>query len=200
MPIWDGRRLRGPSAAATCVGAVLLTISLVLIHSWTHNCTGAPALVGLKLADGHQHSMKSSGSNCGRSQSGIRRKFTSISSLDAVGMLLETGEWAYLDIRRRDEQHAVGIPALPDYGEGFHTVTSHKPSFDGYMTFDSDAWLDEVQRIFPDLQQKLIVGCAAGVRSKVAAQVLEDAGYTEVMELDDGFYGWCESGLPVARP
>mmetsp|Transcript_101521 Transcript_101521/g.327618 ORF Transcript_101521/g.327618 Transcript_101521/m.327618 type:complete len:101 (+) Transcript_101521:162-464(+) len=98
-----------------------------------------------------------------------------------------------------EEQQALGVPALPEYGAGLHTVTSHVPG-PGGKVFDQAAWLQKVQAIFPDKQQKLVVACAAGIRSKMAAQVLEAAGYTEVQELDDGFNGWRALGLPVARP
>ncbi|CAK0793738.1 unnamed protein product [Prorocentrum cordatum] len=119
------------------------------------------------------------------------RRYRSIQSPEAAG-LLETGEWAYLDVRRPDEQQAVGVPELPEYGAGLHTVTSHVVPW--------EEWLPQVESTFPDKGQKLIVGCAAGVRSKAAAQVLEGAGYTSVLELDDGYNGWRASGLPARMP
>uniref|UniRef100_A0A7S4WJI8 Rhodanese domain-containing protein n=1 Tax=Alexandrium monilatum TaxID=311494 RepID=A0A7S4WJI8_9DINO len=125
------------------------------------------------------------------------RHFMSIRAPQAAA-LLETGEWAYLDVRRSEEQQAVGVPALPAYGAGLHTVTSHVPGPNG-MVFDVTNWLKKVEARFPDKRQKLVVGCASGVRSKAAAQVLEDAGYTEVQEMDDGFMGWRAQGLPVVE-
>ena len=82
---------------------------------------------------------------------------------------------------------------VPRALSGYHLVTSHVVGPRG-LTFDSGRWLMEVERRIPDREAKLVVGCAAGVRSKAAAQVLEQAGYVNVRELDDGFYGWKESG------
>mmetsp|Transcript_7744 Transcript_7744/g.19690 ORF Transcript_7744/g.19690 Transcript_7744/m.19690 type:complete len:127 (+) Transcript_7744:55-435(+) len=125
-------------------------------------------------------------------------RFTSVPSRNAAAML-ETGEWAYLDVRTDEEHRTVGVPAVPEYGAGLHCVTSHVPGPMG-MAFDQKAWLEKVEGIFPDKQQKIIVGCKSGVRSKAAAETLESAGYTEVIEVDDGFMGWVASGLPVTRP
>mmetsp|Transcript_60317 Transcript_60317/g.108616 ORF Transcript_60317/g.108616 Transcript_60317/m.108616 type:complete len:206 (-) Transcript_60317:88-705(-) len=127
----------------------------------------------------------------------ISRRYTSIPSSEAIGML-ETGEWAYLDVRGAEEAEYSGVPILPDYGEGYHLVESHVVGPMG-KRFDPQAWLPQVEAIFPDKASKLVVGCAAGIRSKAAAEVLEQAGYTEVYELADGFGGWKGSGLPVKR-
>jgi rhodanese-related sulfurtransferase len=113
--------------------------------------------------------------------------------------MLETGEWAYLDVRTTQEQEQVGVVDMPEYGPGLVTVTSHVPGPRG-MAFDKEDWIEKVRKEFPDKQQKMVVGCAAGVRSKAAASVLEADGYTEVSELDDGYNGWRSRGLPVKVP
>lgn len=104
--------------------------------------------------------------------------------------LLEDG-WQYLDVRRAEEVFNYG--QVPKALSGYHLVTSHVLGPRG-VSFDRDQWLKEVEKRIPDREAKLVVGCAAGVRSKAAAQVLEEAGYVNVRELDDGFYGWQESG------
>ncbi|CAJ1371390.1 unnamed protein product [Effrenium voratum] len=95
-----------------------------------------------------------------------------------------------------EEGVQLGVPAVPKASR-YHLVTSHAPSPRG-MYFDSEGWLEAVQEELPDKETKIVVGCAGGVRSKAAAQVLEAAGYVNVQELDDGFNGWVASGLPVA--
>lgn len=106
--------------------------------------------------------------------------------------MLKSGDWAYLDIRRVEEGLAFGVPSVPSY----HMVTSHVLGPAG-MRFDPEAWLSSVEEKIPDKDAKILVGCAAGVRSKAAAQVLEQAGYTNVEEVGDGFNGWVATGLPV---
>merc|ERR1712129_92998 len=121
-------------------------------------------------------------------------------SLVEAAELIDSGDWVYLDVRGHDEQRMFGIPALPEHAKGLHTVTSHRPVPGGPVTFNASAWLAEVQALLPDRQQKVVVVCAAGVRSKAAGRAMLDAGYTQVKEVSDGFNGWRASGLPITRP
>eukprot|EP00445_Apocalathium_hangoei_P004154 CAMPEP_0203851798 /NCGR_PEP_ID=MMETSP0359-20131031/7550_1 /ASSEMBLY_ACC=CAM_ASM_000338 /TAXON_ID=268821 /ORGANISM="Scrippsiella Hangoei, Strain SHTV-5" /LENGTH=185 /DNA_ID=CAMNT_0050767851 /DNA_START=48 /DNA_END=605 /DNA_ORIENTATION=- len=124
----------------------------------------------------------------------VQRRFSSVKCKEAAEML-EGGLYAYLDVRTEEEWQDSGVADVPELA----MVTSHVPGPRG-MAFDTQAWLEKVQRIFPDKQSKIVVGCKAGSRSKAAASVLEEAGYTELVELDDGFMGWKMSGLPVKYP
>eukprot|EP00445_Apocalathium_hangoei_P061748 CAMPEP_0204102018 /NCGR_PEP_ID=MMETSP0360-20130528/194771_1 /ASSEMBLY_ACC=CAM_ASM_000342 /TAXON_ID=268821 /ORGANISM="Scrippsiella Hangoei, Strain SHTV-5" /LENGTH=256 /DNA_ID=CAMNT_0051051433 /DNA_START=1 /DNA_END=772 /DNA_ORIENTATION=- len=128
----------------------------------------------------------------------VQRIFPDKQSKIVVGCkaaVLEGGLYAYLDVRTEEEWQDSGVADVPELA----MVTSHVPGPRG-MAFDTQAWLEKVQRIFPDKQSKIVVGCKAGSRSKAAASVLEEAGYTELVELDDGFMGWKMSGLPVKYP
>jgi rhodanese-related sulfurtransferase len=40
----------------------------------------------------------------------------------------------------------------------------------------------------------IVLYCAAGNRSALAAETLRDMGYTDVCSLDSGFRGWVEAG------
>ncbi|CAK9100940.1 unnamed protein product [Durusdinium trenchii] len=110
-------------------------------------------------------------------------------------------QFAWLLIHKGE---AYGVPCVPS-GSSYHLVTSHVLGPRG-MVFDSEAWLEDVQQKIPDKEAKIVIGCAAGVRSKAAARVLEAAGYLNVQELDDGFNGWaarnrsCRSGLHATKP
>uniref|UniRef100_A0A7S1PKB2 Rhodanese domain-containing protein n=1 Tax=Alexandrium catenella TaxID=2925 RepID=A0A7S1PKB2_ALECA len=181
-----GQRRRAPGGATAPL--VVVVVGALLRGA----CLAGSALQAWVGAGSLRPSLRASS----RRGSLSARRFASIRAQEAAA-LLETGEWAYLDVRRIEEQQAVGVPALPEYGAGLHTVTSHVPGPNG-MVFDAGSWLEKVQARFPDKLQKLVVGCASGVRSKAAAQVLEDAGYTEVQELDDGFMGWRAQGFPVS--
>ncbi len=45
----------------------------------------------------------------------------------------------------------------------------------------------------------MILQCASGRRSLVAADFLRRNGYTDVTNLSDGIKGWEQAGLPVER-
>ncbi len=48
-----------------------------------------------------------------------------------------------------------------------------------------------------DPARRTILYCAAGSRSALAADALQQLGYSNVAHLDGGFKGWKESGQPV---
>ncbi|MDZ4774331.1 MAG: rhodanese-like domain-containing protein [Planctomycetota bacterium] len=107
--------------------------------------------------------------------------------------------WTYLDVRSVDEfsgGHPVGAWNIPVLHRGPMGMT---PNAD---------FVAVVAKTFPKTA-KLVVGCASGVRSVRACEMLEAAGYTELVNMEGGFMGsrddfgraipgWASSGLPVA--
>ena len=95
-----------------------------------------------------------------------------------------------LDVRTEDEWNTVGKPDTKDLGiKSFFITISQDPSF-----------LDNVkQRI--DKKDQVLVMCAAGGRSIVAANLLSNEGYN-TLNVSDGFSGngqdpgWKNLGLP----
>ena len=53
---------------------------------------------------------------------------------------------------------------------------------------------------YPDKDQRIVLHCAAGVRSAVAAYQLQQVGYRNVASMAGGFSAWRELGLPVEAP
>jgi hydroxyacylglutathione hydrolase len=51
-----------------------------------------------------------------------------------------------------------------------------------------------------DRDRPLVLHCQSGGRSSVAASVLRAHGFSNVINLSDGFAGWQRRGLPVERP
>ena len=47
-------------------------------------------------------------------------------------------------------------------------------------------------------QRRTILYCASGGRSALAADALQQLGYSDIAHLDGGFKAWSELGLPVA--
>ena len=50
-----------------------------------------------------------------------------------------------------------------------------------------------------DKDTPILVGCRSGVRSLAAIQVLREAGYKNLSNVDGGFLAWAAAGLPLER-
>ena len=90
-----------------------------------------------------------------------------------------------VDIREKEELDQLGkIPQAIHAPRGmleFYADPSlpyHKPEFDG--------------------QNRIILHCASGGRSALAAKTLKEMGYTKVAHMDGGFKAWKDQGLPVS--
>ena len=51
-----------------------------------------------------------------------------------------------------------------------------------------------------DPERRVILHCAAGGRSALAAKTLKDMGYRDVAHLEGGITAWKEQGKPVEEP
>jgi rhodanese-related sulfurtransferase len=49
-------------------------------------------------------------------------------------------------------------------------------------------------------ESTIVLYCGAGARSALACKSLAEMGYDKVENLDGGFSGWVNTGLPVERP
>ena len=95
-----------------------------------------------------------------------------------------------LDVRTEDEWKTVGKPDTKDLGiKSFFITISQDPSF-----------LDNVKQSINKDNQVLVM-CAAGGRSIIAANLLSKEGY-KALNVSDGFSGngedsgWKNAGLP----
>jgi rhodanese-related sulfurtransferase len=98
----------------------------------------------------------------------------------------------YVDVRAAEE-FEDGHPA------GAYCVPLAEPDF-----------LELMLALFA-LEAPLVVGCRSGIRSVAAAELLEEEGFTQVLELRPGWdgardafgrvveAGWRKSGLPVGQ-
>jgi molybdopterin/thiamine biosynthesis adenylyltransferase len=57
-----------------------------------------------------------------------------------------------------------------------------------------------VEEKVPDKEREVVLYCAGGTRSALAARSLQDLGYRSVASMAGGFTRWKEAGLPVAVP
>ena len=95
-----------------------------------------------------------------------------------------------LDVRTEDEWSTIGKPDTKVLGIKTHFITiSQDPSF-----------LDNVKQNI-DKEEQVLVMCAAGGRSIIAADLLSNEGYN-TLNVSDGFSGngqdpgWKNLGLP----
>ena len=58
----------------------------------------------------------------------------------------------------------------------------------------------DIEAAVPDKSTELILYCGGGYRSALAADVLQEMGYTNVWSMDGGWKAWKESGAPVEKP
>lgn len=57
----------------------------------------------------------------------------------------------------------------------------------------------DIESLVPDTHDQIILLCAGGVRSVIAADTLQKMGYKDVRSLKGGFGAWCNAGYPVSE-
>ena len=108
-------------------------------------------------------------------------------TVEQVAAELDKGDVVLVDLRESEErrQHG-GIPSAV-----------HAPR--GMLEFYADPTTPYHRNEF-DPACRVILHCASGGRSALAADTLQQMGYTNVAHLDGGFTAWKEAGQPVESP
>ncbi len=107
-------------------------------------------------------------------------------SVDQVAAEVAKGGVTLVDIREPSEQQSgviAGAVCAPRGMLEFYadpTSPYHRPEFDPH--------------------QRIILHCASGGRSALAADTLQQMGYTQVAHLDGGIKAWVAAGKPLAPP
>jgi molybdopterin/thiamine biosynthesis adenylyltransferase/rhodanese-related sulfurtransferase len=107
----------------------------------------------------------------------VRREIVEIEPRDADAM---SDKAVFLDVREPEE-----------YAQGAVPGAVHLPR--GLLELD-------VEGRIPDKDSKIIVYCAGGTRSALAASTLLGLGYTDVASMAGGFTRWKTEGLNWAMP
>lgn len=55
----------------------------------------------------------------------------------------------------------------------------------------------DIERVMPDMDAKMVLYCAGGYRSALAADALQRMGYRNVLSLAGGWRAWRGAGMPV---
>ena len=58
----------------------------------------------------------------------------------------------------------------------------------------------EAESSIPDKSREVVVYCAGGVRSLLAADALKELGYVQVISMAGGYEDWADAGLPSEQP
>ena len=106
-------------------------------------------------------------------------------------------EILHLDVRTPEEfneGHAAGALNVPAFFKG-----------PGGMQLNPD-FVRTVIALSPDTVQRIVLSCRSGGRSNAAAQLLQQQGYQNLINMPGGFHGmpdgsqpgWSQCGLPVS--
>ncbi len=57
----------------------------------------------------------------------------------------------------------------------------------------------DVEALIPNKQEAIVLYCGGGYRSVLAADVLQQMGYTNVVSMDGGIKAWRNAGYPMER-
>ena len=108
-----------------------------------------------------------------------RRTIPEVRVEDVAARRTRGDEVLVLDVREKEEVRA-------GYIEGAITIPR------GFLEFQAAAHL-------PQTEADIVVYCASGARSLLAAQVLRAMGYTHVASMAGGITRWQAAGYPVVR-
>jgi rhodanese-related sulfurtransferase len=90
-------------------------------------------------------------------------------------------------------------------GEPFHLVDVREDSewnagrAAGAMHLGKGVIERDIEAAIPDKGAKIVLYCGGGFRSALAADALQQMGYTNVFSLAGGWRAWNQAGLPVER-
>ncbi|MDA8034402.1 MAG: molybdopterin-synthase adenylyltransferase MoeB [Actinomycetota bacterium] len=107
----------------------------------------------------------------------VRREIREVDPVEAEAML---GAAALLDVREADEYAQGAIPGALHLPRGFLEV--------------------QVEGALPDKGRPVVIYCAGGVRSALAAKAMQDLGYADVVSMVGGFNRWKDEGRSWATP
>jgi rhodanese-related sulfurtransferase len=146
------------------------------------------------------------------SSASIVQGFTPMTSWQSYAEMIANSSAYILDVRTAEEWEWVGHPGKNKSGYGEELV--ERVLNISYNIYKAGTWIvnpsfiTDVEEAFPDKSVTLILMCRSGQRSKLAAAALETAGYTDVVDMSDGFEGatdgygyrtvsgWKLNGLP----
>lgn len=95
------------------------------------------------------------------------------------------------------------VAAKRERGDAFHLVDVREESewarghLPGAIHLGKGIIERDVEGAIPELAAEIILYCGGGYRSALAADVLQNMGYTNVISMDGGYREWSEAGHPI---
>ncbi|MRG90671.1 molybdopterin-synthase adenylyltransferase MoeB [Polyangium spumosum] len=109
------------------------------------------------------------------------RKTVTIVSLEEIKRRIEAREpMVLVDVREKEEHRAGYIPGALSVPRGFLEM--------------------QIEQKVPDKSATVVLYCAGGTRSALAAKTLLELGYTRVESANPGFVRWKDLGYPMETP
>jgi rhodanese-related sulfurtransferase len=105
-------------------------------------------------------------------------------TVDQAAREIEGGKAVLVDVREPDEREKNG------------TITGSVSAPRGMLEFWADPSSKYHREEF-DPEKRIILHCASGGRSALAAAMMKDLGFKNVAHMDGGFNAWKASGKPV---
>lgn len=107
----------------------------------------------------------------------IKAQITEVTAADVHEAIERKTPMVLVDIRERDEIENGFLPTANLLGRG------HLES--------------KIPGIAPDTEAPIVLYCAGGVRSALAAYSLQEMGYSNVKSMAGGFTNWARNGYPI---
>ena len=105
-------------------------------------------------------------------------------TVDQAAREIEGGKAVLVDVREPDEREKNG------------TIAGSVSAPRGMLEFWADPSSKYHREEF-DPEKRIILHCASGGRSALAAAMMKDLGFKNVAHMDGGFNAWKASGKPV---
>ena len=95
------------------------------------------------------------------------------------------------------------IVARRERGEAFHLVDTREDDewrggrIAGAIHLGKGVIERDIEAKIPDPDADIVLYCGGGFRSALAAEALQNMGYTKVSSMDGGYRAWKTAGLPL---
>ena len=105
-----------------------------------------------------------------------KKRIKELSIVEVAAKLQRGEKFLFVDVREDDEWRQGHAQGAIHIGKG---------------VIERDA-----ESIIPDKNSEIVLYCGGGFRSALAADALQQMGYTKVFSMDGGMRGWREARLP----
>jgi rhodanese-related sulfurtransferase len=107
--------------------------------------------------------------------------------------------------RRIKECSVAEVKAKLDRGERFHFLDVRednefaKDHAKGARHLGKGIIERDIESLVPEKSAQIVLYCGGGYRSALAADALQQMGYTNVVSMDGGIRAWREAGYPLEQ-